>query len=240
MKYIYCIFISFSVANSTHGQLNNLCGIWIAHGYQCSTPSNGFSFLTEVILIEQDSTYTIATKLIGDDCVNAGQITWEGNADSSTFNVTFTLGIPTCPGCGQGPGTIVVKDSDHIASVWGYPNYTRATCAQIDSLVHYVDLPQKACVDCDLGIRMPNVFTPNHDGINDNFIPLLDLNIYSSELFIFNRWGNQIFNSKDIHTGWNGQSDNKDCSDGVYFWIVEFHNEKNDKRTIKGIVSLVR
>jgi gliding motility-associated-like protein len=67
--------------------------------------------------------------------------------------------------------------------------------------------------DCDLNI--PNVFTPNGDGINDVFLVTANgLKTYSIE--IFNRWGKKVFSSADITNSWKGENVN----DGTFFYVI--------------------
>ncbi len=72
----------------------------------------------------------------------------------------------------------------------------------------------------------PNVITPNNDGINDAFvIPcLLDGgNFSSSQVFIFNQWGDEVFRSPiPYQNNWQGTFNGDDLPAGTYFYIVEF------------------
>lgn len=77
---------------------------------------------------------------------------------------------------------------------------------------------------------MPNVFTPNEDGINECFGPSgLEEGCY--KLYVYNRWGNLYFDSVKTGQGcWNGKGMNKVglVSEGVYYWVLvvgidEFH-----------------
>ena len=77
------------------------------------------------------------------------------------------------------------------------------------------------CMDFEL----PNVFTPNNDGINDVFkaMPhsLGHLNMFFT-IRIFNRWGNTVFESNDMNFEWDGnQRNGQPAPTGTYFWVVE-------------------
>jgi gliding motility-associated-like protein len=68
----------------------------------------------------------------------------------------------------------------------------------------------------DFKITIPNVFTPNGDGVNDKYeIPYLDRYI-SSELIVYNRYGDRVFSEKEYSGGWDGGK----LPDGVYFYIL--------------------
>jgi gliding motility-associated-like protein len=76
------------------------------------------------------------------------------------------------------------------------------------------EVGEKECFDL---FFLPNAFTPDGDGLNDLFKPVID-NFLTYELLIFNRNGELVFESKDPSEGWNGSFHNKDfyCPAGVY------------------------
>lgn len=70
------------------------------------------------------------------------------------------------------------------------------------------------------GLYVPNVFTPNGDGSNDNFeIRNLPAN---AKLVVTNRWGKQVFSSNNYQNDWNGS----DAIDGVYFYQLQVDGDK--------------
>lgn len=84
-------------------------------------------------------------------------------------------------------------------------------------------------------LEMPNVFTPNGDSLNASFIPKRFENIIAAEMKIFNRWGEEIFCTNDLHTGWNGAS----TSPGVYYWTVRYEGKNGKNGQQKGWLSLI-
>ena len=111
--------------------------------------------------------------------------------------------------------------------------YTSNCCDTTSSLIHVVD-PNSLFV--------PNVFTPNGDGVNDVFrIQLNDL--VKIEVDIYNRWGNLLYSWTDVNGGWNGRKENgSECSDGVYYYVVRFAETSAGKiySTQSGHVTLLR
>ena len=89
-------------------------------------------------------------------------------------------------------------------------------------------------------ISMPNVFSPNNDLINDLFTPLEYEFVSTSTLKILNRWGTVIWNTDDIEKGWNGKHFDQNCSEGVYYWLIEYKTNKDVYKTLSGNVSLFR
>lgn len=86
---------------------------------------------------------------------------------------------------------------------------------------------------------MPNVFTPNNDGVNDNFVPVKYAGMKHGRLTVFNRWGNEIFTG-DLKTGWDGFAEGKMCSDGVYFWRAEYTDIFKITEVQHGFFTLLR
>lgn len=84
-------------------------------------------------------------------------------------------------------------------------------------------------------ITVPNVFSPNGDGIND-YIDFSHLNLAEEIVDVYNRWGKKVFVSSTSNTKWDGSG----CTEGTYYYVFhysEFINKKIDK---KGFIQLVR
>lgn len=77
------------------------------------------------------------------------------------------------------------------------------------------------CMDNCPYYWLPNVFTPNGDGENDEFVPFPYKYIKDIELKIFDRWGVQVFHTQDPDVKWNGheQETDKLLVEGVYYYI---------------------
>jgi gliding motility-associated-like protein len=105
----------------------------------------------------------------------------------------------------------------------------------IDSI--YFDCP--SCVsNCDSELEMPNVFTPNGDGINDIFTPIVYSKIENPSIIILNRWGNIIYKNSNPLSGWDGTSNGKKCTEGVYFWRVDYDDINASKFSKHGFIHL--
>ncbi len=90
---------------------------------------------------------------------------------------------------------------------------------------------------------MPNAFTPNNDGLNDDFVPVgIFLGIQSYTMTIWNRWGDKIYTTTDFSSGWNGQRNNTGATapPGVYVYVVNYVNPKGEPITLKGHCTLLR
>ncbi|HEX4888336.1 MAG TPA: gliding motility-associated C-terminal domain-containing protein [Luteibaculaceae bacterium] len=92
-------------------------------------------------------------------------------------------------------------------------------------------------------INIPNTFTPDGDGINDVFFPVLvGIEVTRGyELQIFNRWGELIFESQDPTQGWDGTYQMKPVPQGVYTYRVKVNNVyKVEVKEIFGHISVLR
>ncbi len=77
------------------------------------------------------------------------------------------------------------------------------------------------------GLKIYTGFSPDGDGINDFFI-IDGLNNYSSnKLFIYNRWGNQVFVAENYQNNWKGDWNGTPLPDGVYFYQLQLPNGEN-------------
>ena len=84
---------------------------------------------------------------------------------------------------------------------------------------------------------VPNLFTPNGDGVNDTFeIRGLELFV-ENELIIINRWENEIFRAKNYQNNWSGLG----LNEGTYFYILKVkETQGGDWKVFKGYVTLMK
>ena len=117
----------------------------------------------------------------------------------------------------------------------------------VDSFLNESISSNIVCLDidsCEI-YNLPNVFTPNGDGLNDYFVPFPYNFVEKINLQIFNRWGQIVFTTENPDINWDGKDkiSKKDCSDGVYFYVCdvyEFRLAGLKKRTINGCIHLYR
>ncbi|MEJ6582681.1 MAG: gliding motility-associated C-terminal domain-containing protein, partial [Crocinitomicaceae bacterium] len=90
---------------------------------------------------------------------------------------------------------------------------------------------------------VPNTFTPDGDNYNEYFKPIFTSGYdpYDFDLFIFNRWGEIIWESHDATVGWDGTYGGSVVQDGTYIWKIEFKSSETDKRIMKtGHVNIIK
>ncbi len=92
----------------------------------------------------------------------------------------------------------------------------------------------------DAALEFPDVFTPNGDGVNDEFRPAYK-SLRSYEITIYSRWGRKVYSSTDPSTGWDGKIGGTKAAEGTYFYVAE--GQGYDRGVVlkrHGNVSLVR
>ena len=108
-----------------------------------------------------------------------------------------------------------------------------AGCIGLDIVnIHYFKL--------DPDMYVPNAFTPNGDGVNDIFKPILigmkQLNYFK----VFNRFGEMVFSTTEIDKGWDGKYKGKGQDPATYVWYAQGVTYKGQVRNKKGSVILIR
>ena len=94
-----------------------------------------------------------------------------------------------------------------------------------------------------INIFIPNAFTPDGDGLNEYFSPIGEgLEKYGFVMYIFDRWGEIIYQTDDIYKPWDGKivESGKDAPLGVYTYLVNIFNENGKDYSYAGSVTLLR
>ena len=88
--------------------------------------------------------------------------------------------------------------------------------------------------------EIPNVFTPNADGINDLFL-IRSNNVQSFSGLIFDRWGNKVHNWTNINEGWNGRTPSgKQLTAGTFFYLLNVTFIDGNSITPAGTITLIK
>ena len=90
--------------------------------------------------------------------------------------------------------------------------------------------------------QSPNAFSPNGDGLNDEFKLISECEYTTFNLRIFDRWGKLIFEATDLDAGWDGTSNGKEAPIGAYIWRVEYSESREPDlmNALHGTVMLVK
>lgn len=100
---------------------------------------------------------------------------------------------------------------------------------------------QELIVKGDMGLYVPNAFTPDFDDLNDGFAPNgFGISDKGYEFMIFNRWGELIFTSNIKFEPWDGTYKGALVQNGVYVWKLNYEDLNGKKYNAVGSVNLIR
>lgn len=107
-------------------------------------------------------------------------------------------------------------------------------CASDPSTAMIVEVP------CEIGISLPDIFTPNGDGSNDKIKPIVP-GIHTFSFFrVYNRWGNLVFESTDPNAAWDGSYKGEMQPQDSYSYVIEGYNFRMELIRKQGTITLVR
>lgn len=114
---------------------------------------------------------------------------------------------------------------------------TEDGCSYSDAVDFQVD----SCLSAEpCHYDFPNVFTPNLDGVNDEFGLLYNCAPNGFELKIFNRWGQMVYDGEEYEQGWDGTFNGRPAPVDVYMWIARVVGPDGEEETRQGNVTLLR
>jgi gliding motility-associated-like protein len=95
---------------------------------------------------------------------------------------------------------------------------------------------------CPCTVELFNAFTPNGDGINDEFAPKLDADFKYYQFIIYDRWGKSVFKSEDPEEKWDGTIHGQKAADGVYYYVFTYAcmSAPDEKISKHGSITLIR
>lgn len=195
------------------------------------TDANGCSYKAN-ITIEQGEALTID---LGPDLhlLEGDKYNISYKASKSVNQIISIVWTPeVCQGC-QSFEAIAAKDITYQLQI-----EDKYGCKANDEITIFVKKVRK--------VYIPNVFSPDADGINDNFIIYSDTGIKQiKSLRIYNRWGGLLFDAKnfppnDPKYGWNGKFEGKRLDNGVYVFVAEIEFTDNETAIYKGDITISR
>lgn len=203
-------------------------------------------------IIEQDETVTVS--LVSAD---AGGQLLDANCDGQTLlSATYKIvnddvcitpyivassPMPFCDG-----DTVLLKVTDVSNVEWSTGEKTLVIAVfepgkyVVTSFDHNCNSKDSILVEtkiCDCNVVVPTAFSPNGDGMNDLFRPLNanKCKVEDMELNVFNRWGDLIFSSNDIHKPWDGTYKGEPVPVGVYLWTLGYKVQgENESQPLAG------
>ena len=128
-----------------------------------------------------------------------------------------------------GPSTIITAPGNYWLQVT-----SAAGCMARDS----IDVSGKAC---PIGIFFPNAFSPNNDGKNDIFRPIVYAALDKFYNADYDRWGTRVFETTDPTKGWDGTFNGQLQGTGTFVWYAQYQLQRTGENVMqKGTVVLIR
>jgi gliding motility-associated-like protein len=88
-------------------------------------------------------------------------------------------------------------------------------------------------------LYIPNAFSPNGDGENDIFTAVGDY-VFDFDMRIFDRWGNLVYHTTQVNSGWNGLMKGAPAKEDVYVYVISATDYHNKSYSYKGTVTLLK
>lgn len=182
--------------------------------YVAPKPVANFSFSPSEISAADPQVNFVNTSIGG------GTYTWsfgDNSAGSTDFSPTHTYS--------NEPADYVVTLS--VTNAFGCTDEVSKPLQVTSGLTYYV----------------PNTFTPNEDEFNTVFLPIMTegFDLANFEMNIYNRWGEVVFSSRDVLSGWNGTYDGLMADEGTYIWDIRVKRLNDDRyEAYHGHVTLMR
>ena len=199
------------------------------------------SFTWHGITYVQSGDYTYyTTNAAGCDSVVTLHLTF---VDLSVAIVSHTLDF-----CDQGSALLEVETemSNYVWSTGETSQYITVYGSGVYSVTategNCSETAQLTIEPCEesYNIGLPNAFTPDGDGVNDDFglpeVIVDQLNDYLFQVYIYNRWGEVVFSSSDKHFRWNGEVDGRVLRDNIYNYVIDYRTKGGSPGRIRGSV----
>ena len=208
----------------------------------------GFFNVSVIVLDDNGCTDTLAvdSAVLVHDLPNPFFITQPNPAGTLTPDVAFTTAVSDYP------SYVWTAGGDSVGS--GIPfglhfPFFEARTTEICLVVTDTNgCENEHCedvvIDQDLAVYVPNAFSPNGNGINEVFYPvILGAETKDFEFTIFDRWGELVFRTEDMTEPWKGGMNNADTplEPGVFTWRVRLRESaKAEREDIYGHVTLLK
>jgi gliding motility-associated-like protein len=121
----------------------------------------------------------------------------------------------------KGPGSYWLQVTD------------RFQCIGRDSVTIF----PKTCIE---GVFVPNAFTPNRDGRNDQFMPIMNTDVKAYKFMVYDRWGRVVFQTTTLNKGWDGKVNGLPYDSGVFAWQCQYQLDGEEPSAKRGTVLLLR
>ncbi|MFZ4402294.1 MAG: gliding motility-associated C-terminal domain-containing protein, partial [Bacteroidales bacterium] len=203
--------VGSNMPSTTYVWNNNVTGNTLS-----VAPTNSAYYYVTGTASNCHDTSGITINVINQQSINLGDDDYLCVGDEKTLNANNLLGVFLWSN-GTSGNTMILNEPGVF-----WLRVDNNGCISSDTIV------LKPCSE----IWVPNVFTPNNDGINDIF-KANTKEIQKLQLYIYNRWGNLVFETKDINMGWNGKYAGGDAQSGVYYWLIRYNENRSSNQNVE-------
>ncbi len=212
--------------------------------------SNGATTSSIIVMPTSATTYSVIVSIGSCTDTASASVVVNPNPTASAFsNITITQGQSTTLGA-SGGGTYLWSNGSTDANMTVTPTATMQYCVLVtnsfgctDSDCVWITVNELDCSFAAVGeLFMPNVFSPNGDGENE-YLKLLYGNyacIATYEFFVYNRWGEKVFETNDPKDEWDGMYNGKSENTAVFAWYMKAVLVNGNQIERKGNISLMR
>ena len=226
-------------------------------------PATEFNTAINPTIIGDAGEYSVLVTNIVNGCANSintnvinGKLTADFASDVTSGYAPLTVNFTN-----NSASQDSLKGRLNIKSYWSFGNGTSKTYSTVESASTVFNQPgtytvtlfatKGGCqdtkqriikVEVPSSMVIPNVFTPNGDGVNDLFF-LKASNLSSINAVIFDRWGHKVFDvtSEKGNVEWDGKNQyGKEVAEGTYFYLIKAIGKDNQSYDYKGTISLYR
>ncbi len=210
----YCYYVRSSGSYSTPGIINPIINL---SQINCEEAIDTTAPCPPSVSVQSfcDSIYNQVRWIFSDTCYN----------DILNYKLYFSPYL-------DGDFSVIATVNAATSNFTHFPDLGMAGCyyvTAIDSFANESVISNKICLDDCTYYILPNVFTPNGDGINDFFRPIDPYYFVEKiNIQIFNRWGQLMYETEDPDINWNGTNyrNGNVVSDGVYFYICDVYEQR--------------
>lgn len=220
------VFDINSIPTTINGLNSGLTEIFALSSNLCS--SDTFNVLLEEANIPIVSIAQVNPIQVGDTVLLEGM-----SSDSTLTEIVWSPAQSlTCDTCLSTPA-FPINTTTYILRITNEEG-----CEGLAEVTIIVNEQEKA-------VYIPNVFSPNGDGINDFFTLYSDESVTIRRMLIFDRWGNRIFERNNLApnveaTGWDGTFRDRELSEGVYVYSIEIIDDMGNVDILQGSITLIR
>lgn len=214
-------------------------------------------------IFKQPGTYTVVLTYMDDEAqscstqvvLNEIKVAESPKADFSISPEEINVGTPLIYLTNQSVSTTnnkyvwTIQGQDPVSDLHAKAKFTQPGTYKVTLQATSVDgckseISKNIEVKNDFNIHIPNSFTPNFDGMNDVFIPVFTpygLDTKTFDMEIFDRWGRQVYRTKDVSKGWDGTIRGSEIAkEDTYVYTIRYKDLDGRVYSKTGHLSLLR